>query len=80
VLTPIAPHLTVARSLVLPDSAHVHLDLSSEYESTLTVDGQVDVPLNDGDSVLICASPNVCRFVRMGDKGYFYRTLLERLK
>jgi NAD+ kinase len=80
VLTPIAPHLNVARSLVLPATAHVHLALSTEYEAILTVDGQVDLPLNDGDSVIVGTSPNVCRFVRMGDHGYFYRTLLERLK
>jgi len=79
-LTPIAPHVTVTRSLVLPANSQVHLDLSTEYEATLTVDGQVDVPLNDGDSILISASPHQCHFVRLGDKGYFFRTLLEKLR
>jgi len=79
-LTPIAPHLNVARALVLPSAAHLHFVLSTEYEAALTVDGQVDVPLLNGDSVLVTASPNVCRFARLGDPGYFYRTLLERLK
>lgn len=79
-LTPIAPHLTVAHALVLPATARVHLVLNTEYEATLTVDGQVDVPLNDGDHIVVMSSPNICRFVRMGDHNYFYRTLLERLK
>jgi len=79
-LTPIAPHLNVARALVLPSTAHLHFVLSSEYEATLTVDGQVDLPLLNGDSVLVAASPHVCRFARLADRSYFYRTLLERLK
>jgi len=79
-LTPIVPHLTVAMALVLPATARVQLDVSAEYEATLTIDGQVDVPLNDGDSVVVAASRDVCRFVRMGERNYFYRTLLERLK
>jgi NAD+ kinase len=79
-LTPIVPHLNVARALVLPSDAHVHLELHSEYEATLTVDGQVDVALENGDSVLVSSSPHVCRFARMGERDYFYRTLLERLK
>lgn len=79
-LTPIAPHLTVATALVLPATARVHLEVSVEYEATLTIDGQVDVPLNNGDAVVVASSRNVCRFVRMGDRDYFYKTLLQRLK
>jgi len=79
-LTPIVPHLTVATALVLPATARVHLVVSAEYEATLTIDGQVDVPLHDGDTVTVAASRNVCRFVRMGERAYFYQTLLQRLK
>jgi len=79
-LTPIAPHLTVATAVVLPATVRVHLEVSTEYEATLTVDGQVDVPLDNGDTVVVAASRNICRFVRMGERNYFYKTLLERLK
>ena len=79
-LKPIAPHLTVATAVVLPREAQVHLELHTEYDSTCTVDGQVDVPLENGDLVVVTASRNVCRFVRLGDRNYFYRTLLERLR
>jgi len=79
-LTPIAPHLTVATALVLPAEASVRLELSTEYEATCSVDGQVHVPLNDGDVVTVTASRHVCRFVHMGKRHDFYRTLLERLK
>jgi NAD+ kinase len=79
-LTPIAPHLTVARALVLPRETHVQLEVKAEYEAVLTIDGQVDVTLRDGDVVTVGASRHTCRFVRMSDRGYFYRTLLGRLK
>jgi len=79
-LTPIAPHLTVARALVLPGETHVQLEVKAEYEAVLTVDGQVDVTLEDGDRVTVEASQHSCRFVRLGDRSYFYRTLLGRLK
>ena len=79
-LTPIASHLTVARALVLPGTAHVQLEVQAEFEAALTIDGQVDVTLQDGDIVTVGVSRHTCRFVRMGGRSYFYRTLLERLK
>nr|MBC7246009.1 NAD(+)/NADH kinase [Chloroflexota bacterium] len=79
-LTPIAPHLSVATALVLPAGVRVHLELSTEYEASLTIDGQVDLPLGDGDMIVVAASRNVCRFVRMGERNYFYKALFERLR
>jgi len=78
-LKPIAPHLTVATALVLPETACVRLALSTDSEASLTVDGQVAVALQEGDVVVVTASRNVCRFVRLGDRSYFYKTLLHKL-
>ncbi len=77
---PIAPHLTVATALVLPAAACVRLALSTDSEAALTVDGQVNVPLQEGDVVEVTASRHVCRFVRLGERSYFYRTLLQKLE
>lgn len=79
-LKPIAPHLTVATALVLPATACVRLSLSTDSEATLTVDGQVDVSLQEGDVVVVTASQSVCRFVRLGERSYFYKTLLQKLQ
>jgi NAD+ kinase len=78
-LTPIAPHLTVVHSLVLLPTAVVELTVSTDHLAFLTIDGQVDVPLVNGDVVTISASPHVSHFVRLQSKAYFYRTLTERL-
>lgn len=78
-LTPIAPHLTVVHSLVLPATAEVALRVATDHPASVTIDGQIDLPLEDGDTVIVTASPHVSRFVRLQPKAYFYRTLLERL-
>ena len=78
-LTPIAPHLTVVHSLVLPSTAEVALRVATDHPASVTIDGQIDLPLQDGDTVIVTASPHVSRFVRLQPKAYFYRTLLERL-
>ncbi len=80
VVTPIAPHLSVASALVLPASTTVRLELSTDHEATCTVDGQIDAVLQNGDVTEVTESSRVCRFVRLGESGRFYRTLLARLK
>lgn len=80
VVVPIAPHLTVDTALVLPAKAQIRLVLSCEEEGTLTVDGQVDHPLRNGDVVAVTASEHLCRFVRLGEHNYFYKTLMQKLK
>jgi NAD+ kinase len=78
-LTPIAPHLTVVHSLVLLPTAVVELKITTDHPSSLTIDGQNDIPLESGDVVSVTASPHTSRFLRFQPKAYFYRTLLERL-
>lgn len=78
-LTPIAPHLTVVHSLVLLPTAVVELKITTDHPSSLTIDGQNDIPLESGDVVTVTASPHISRFLRFQPKAYFYRTLLERL-
>ncbi len=78
-LTPIAPHLTVVHSLVLLPTAIVELKITTDHPSSLTIDGQNDIPLESGDVITVTASPHTSRFLRFQPKAYFYRTLLERL-
>ena len=79
VLTPIAPHLTPARSLVLPALCRIDFTISTTHDGIMTVDGQIDMALEDGDLVSIHKSPHSARFVRLGSPNYFYETLIQRL-
>ena len=78
-LIPIAPHLSLDRSVVLPQGATVELQIFTDHEAILTVDGQFQVELQSGDVVKIAASPHQAHFVRLQDRAYFYGTLMERL-
>ena len=80
VLTPVAPHLAPARSLVLPGDAVVDLVLSTEEGATVSVDGQVNRSLESGDSVSVCRSPHVARFLRLSESSDHYRILAERME
>ncbi len=79
-LTPIAAHLAVAHAIVIPAHRHLRLKLLKGQGAMLTVDGQVDIPLQPGDEVSSTASPNTAQFIRFGGDGYFYETILRRLR
>ena len=80
VLIPIAPHLSLARPLVMPATAVISLRVRTDHRAILTVDGQLYIDLQDGDRLLIAASPNVARFIRLRSRDYFYNSLMERLQ
>jgi NAD+ kinase len=78
-LIPLAPHLSLERAIVLPKGSTVRVRVSTDHSAILTVDGQFQLELVDGDWVQVVASPRVGRFVRLQDRSYFYRTLMQRL-
>ncbi len=57
----------------------MRIEVSTDHRAMLTVDGQFEVAVMDGDSVQVTASPNVARFVRTRERTYFYRSLMRRL-
>jgi len=77
---PIAPHLSLEQAIVLSEGAVVDLHISTDHEAILTVDGQFALALEDGDQVVVRASPYLARFARVQERTYFYRTLLARLR
>lgn len=80
VLIPIAPHLSMDRALVLDSGATVDMRVTTEDQVILTVDGQFEIALLDGDHVTVRVSPHIARFVRVQPPAYFYRTLMARLR
>jgi NAD+ kinase len=79
-LTPIAPHRALERSLVLPAESSLEIRLSADYPAVLSIDGQIDTQMENGDSVQVSVSPRTCKLVRTQTTTYFGRDLLERLK
>jgi NAD+ kinase len=79
-LIPIAPHLSMDRAIVLSQGAVVRVQIQTDHQAILTVDGQFEYELLDGDWVTVQASPHVGRFLHFQDRTYFYRTLMKRLR
>jgi len=76
----VCPHLTMGYALVLPPTATVELKVRTDHEAMLSIDGQLQFSLDDGDMVAIRRSPYSASFMRLRPNGFFYSTLEERLR
>jgi NAD+ kinase len=79
-ITPVAPHLHIGRSMVIPGTMTVTLRLSSDQPAVMTVDGSVERTLKPDHDVRVCRSAMVARFARLGPRSYFYGAIAARLR
>jgi NAD+ kinase len=79
VLIPIVPHLSPGHSLVVPSSSQVKLQLSTTNQSTLSVDGHINIPVGSGSIVKVKKSNRKTRFLRIQPRNSFFKTLEEKL-
>jgi NAD+ kinase len=77
---PICPHLSLDRPIVLAQGATIGLEAHGDYAPILTVDGQFEIALAEGDRVEVRASRLASHFVHVQDRTYFYPTLMDRLR
>ncbi len=80
VLTPVSAHLAFGRSLVLQPDSTVELRVTTDHSAVLSVDGQDDVLVTSGATVLVRVSDHVTRFVRFDDPASFYAELANKLE
>lgn len=80
ILQPICAHPNTAGTLVVPADTVIELVARTDHEAALSIDGQDDVPMLDGDSAVMSISPYVARFLRGQRRDYFYQTLLRKLR
>jgi len=76
-LVPIAPHLSMDKSILLSEGATVEVEVETDHEAVLTIDGQFHLNLKDKDAVVVTSAPYTCLFVRTG--GNFYHRLISKL-
>jgi NAD+ kinase len=81
-LTPVAPHLSMDRPMVLAQGATVEVIVEPPIltDVVITVDGDLIASLEASDRVVVRASDSVSRFIRLRERNYFYRSLLDRLE
>lgn len=78
-LTPVAPHLHIGRSMVLPADTVVSLTLLSDRPAVVSVDGADGHDLHPQDSIDVQRSNFVAKFAHLRPSDYFYRAIAERL-
>jgi NAD+ kinase len=79
IITPVAPHLAPANSVVLPTGSLVEVEIAQGQNAILSVDGQPDMDLAGGDVVRVRTSEHTARFLRLGPPGDFYLRVGRRL-
>ena len=79
-LTPVAPHLHIGRSIVVPGDTVVTLCLATDRTAVLSIDGGEEMPLAPEDAVTVRKSALQASFARLGPRKYFYTALADRLK
>ena len=78
-VTPVAAHSLTHRPLVVPDTSNIDLVVNTgEDEAYLSVDGQVGMPMYDGDRVRCRKSEHQVKLLRV--QGTFFDVLRAKLK
>jgi NAD+ kinase len=79
VLQPISCHLGLSHALLLPPQSVIDLKVARREKVVFSIDGQVELPLSDGQTVRVKISPHIARFLRIHEPTYFYGSLWEKL-
>lgn len=79
-LTPVAPHLHIGRSIILPSDMTVTLAVTSDRPALLSVDGIEERALRPSHRIRVRRSAQEAIFARLGPCTYFYAAIAERLR
>jgi NAD+ kinase len=72
ILTPICPFTLTNRPLIVPDAAEIRIRLSEKSSNImLTFDGQVGVPIDETDTLVIRKGPHPVQMITMPGRHYF---------
>ncbi|SPE45038.1 putative inorganic polyphosphate/ATP-NAD kinase [Candidatus Sulfotelmatobacter sp. SbA7] len=79
IVTPVSAHALTHRPLVVPDTSNIELVVNTgNEEAYLSVDGQVGMPMYDGDRVRCRKSEHQVKLLRV--QGTFFDVLRAKLK
>jgi len=81
VLTPIAAHLALDRSLILHPEATIKLQIrTGSQHGVFSADGQLNREVKDGAIIIVHKSEYITRFLRRRPPTYFYQIINDKLK
>lgn len=76
----VAPHMTMDRSIILPEGASVEITTETDHDAVISADGKAPVQLSNDDRIIVTASDYKVKFIVFQDPGYFYRNLEKYLE
>ena len=79
VIVPVAPHLSAEHAVLVPGNEKVRITLEPNQRAVLSVDGQPDHQLGEGDSVQVSLSEHKARFLRFKPRSDFYLRMAAQL-
>ncbi len=71
-MTPVSPHMLFDRSLVLPPSATVRIEVTGDRAATLSLDGSNLGSLRPGDAIQATGAGESARFVTFGPRDFLH--------
>ncbi len=79
VVTPVCPHALTHRPLVVTDKAQIELHIETGAEEAfLSIDGQVGMPIQQGDRIVCCKAEHTVKLLRV--RRTFFDVLRNKLK
>ena len=73
VLTPVAPHMLFDRSLVLPDTGSIRIEVREPSAAALVVDGQSALMVEPGDAIDCRVGAHPARLVTFSERDFHSR-------
>jgi NAD+ kinase len=80
ILKAVCPHLNMDKALILAPESVIRLKVFTNSDAVISMDGQVERPLENEDEIEVSLSPHVTRFIRLRPRSAFYTSLVSKLK
>lgn len=72
IITPICPFTLTNRPLIISDQGEIKIKLEESAEDiVLTLDGQLGIPIDSRDTIIITKSRHPARMIALPDRSYF---------
>jgi NAD+ kinase len=79
ILKAVCPHLSMDKAVVLAPNTKIGLKVFTNHEAVISMDGQIEEKLENGDEIEVSIADRTSRFLRLRDRNSFYQTLVAKL-
>jgi NAD+ kinase len=79
ILQPVGAHFSFDKAVVLPRDVVINFTVRTTHEAMISIDGQIEWQINNGELVEVKQSRYKSRFLRFQPENYFYNTLDSKL-